>query len=152
MAGTAGYMPGATSADRNKFLRGDGTWAALLSSDHTYPLSIAADSGTNQLQLTASTKYKLTAGGSTFVFITPADTWRDIYVNGDPKVGNASNTKAINFTGNNLSISYTAPGTGTGQNSNYSTLTLSPNAWVPATSSNSGTPGIMPAPTSAQRT
>jgi hypothetical protein len=41
---------------------------------HTYPLSIAADSGTNQLTLSASTKYKLTAGGSTFVFTTPPDT------------------------------------------------------------------------------
>ena len=41
---------------------------------HAYPLSIAADSGTNQLTLSASTKYKLTAGGSTFVFTTPPDT------------------------------------------------------------------------------
>ena len=37
-----------------------------------FPLSIAADSGTNQLTLSASTKYKLTAGGSTFVFTTPS--------------------------------------------------------------------------------
>jgi hypothetical protein len=27
--GTAGYMPGATSADRLKFLRGDGSWVTL---------------------------------------------------------------------------------------------------------------------------
>ena len=40
---------------------------------HTHPLSIATDSGTNQLNLSASTKYKLTAGGSTFVFTTPTD-------------------------------------------------------------------------------
>lgn len=40
---------------------------------HTHPLSIATDSGTNQLTLSASTKYKLTAGGSTFVFTTPTD-------------------------------------------------------------------------------
>jgi hypothetical protein len=41
---------------------------------HTHTLSIAADSGTNQLTLSTSTKYKLTAGGSTFVFTTPPDT------------------------------------------------------------------------------
>ena len=41
---------------------------------HYHTLSIAADSGTNQLTLSASTKYKLTAGGSTFVFTTPPDT------------------------------------------------------------------------------
>lgn len=40
---------------------------------HTHPLSIATDSGTNQLSLSANTKYKLTAGGSTFVFTTPTD-------------------------------------------------------------------------------
>lgn len=40
---------------------------------HTYPLSIAADAGTNQLTLSANTKYKLTAGGSTFIFTTPTD-------------------------------------------------------------------------------
>lgn len=44
-------------------------------SDHTHSLSIAADSGTNQLTLAASTKYKLTAGGSTYVFTTPPNTW-----------------------------------------------------------------------------
>ena len=49
-------------------------------STHTHPLSIAADSGTNALTLSANTKYKLTAGGKTFIFTTPADTntWRPI--------------------------------------------------------------------------
>lgn len=74
-AGTAGYMPGAAVADRTKFLRGDGSWVALSQTDHTHTLSIAANSGTNQLSLAASTKYKLTAGGSTFIFTTPPNTW-----------------------------------------------------------------------------
>ena len=39
--------------------------------NHTHGLSIAADSGTNQLTLAASTKYKITAGGSTYIFTTP---------------------------------------------------------------------------------
>ncbi len=40
------------------------------SSTHDHTLSIAADSGTNQLTLAASTKYKLTAGGKSFIFTT----------------------------------------------------------------------------------
>ena len=43
------------------------------SSSHTHTLSIAADSGTNALTLAAGTKYKLTAGGSTFIFTMPAE-------------------------------------------------------------------------------
>jgi hypothetical protein len=39
---------------------------------HTHSLSIATDSGTSQLDMSANTTYKLTAGGSTFIFKTPA--------------------------------------------------------------------------------
>jgi hypothetical protein len=51
--------------------------------EHTHGLSIATDSGTNQLTLAANTKYKLTAGGSTYIFTTPPDnnTWRGIQNN-----------------------------------------------------------------------
>ena len=51
--------------------KGDLIYAPL---NHTHTLSIATDSGTNQLTLSANTKYKLTAGGSTFIFTTPPDT------------------------------------------------------------------------------
>lgn len=51
--------------------KADSVYAAI---DHTHPLSIAADSGTSQLTLSASTKYKLTAGGSSFVFTTSPNT------------------------------------------------------------------------------
>lgn len=40
---------------------------------HTHTTTIAADSGTNQLTLSANTKYKLTAGDTTFIFTTPTD-------------------------------------------------------------------------------
>ncbi len=49
-------------------------WKTLSDTTHTHPLSIAADSGTNQLTLSASTKYKLTAGGSSFIFTTSPNT------------------------------------------------------------------------------
>ena len=42
--------------------------------NHTHTASIAADTGTSALVMTANTKYKLTAGGSTFIFTTPKDT------------------------------------------------------------------------------
>lgn len=42
-------------------------------SNHTHGLSIATDSGTNQVTLAHGTKYKLTAGGSTLIFTMPSD-------------------------------------------------------------------------------
>jgi hypothetical protein len=47
----------------------DGT--ELSKVGHTHSLSIAADTGTNQLTMYANTKYKITAGGSTYIFTTP---------------------------------------------------------------------------------
>lgn len=41
---------------------------------HKHTTTIAADSGTNQLTLAASTKYKLTAGETNFIFTTPPNT------------------------------------------------------------------------------
>ena len=43
-------------------------------SNHKHTTTIAADSGTNQLTLAASTKYKLTAGETNFIFTTPPNT------------------------------------------------------------------------------
>ncbi len=43
-------------------------------SGHTHTTTIASDSGTNQLTLAASTKYKLTAGGTSYIFTTPPNT------------------------------------------------------------------------------
>jgi hypothetical protein len=40
VAGTAGYMPGAASADRGKYLRGDGSWVALSETSHTHSVKI----------------------------------------------------------------------------------------------------------------
>ena len=42
-------------------------------SDHTHTTTIAADSGTSALNMAANTTYKLTAGGSNYIFKTPAD-------------------------------------------------------------------------------
>ena len=48
--------------------------SAYATSGHTHTLNMAADTGTSQISLSANTKYKLTAGGSTYIFTTPSDT------------------------------------------------------------------------------
>ena len=45
---------------------------SYASSSHTHTLSIATDTGTSALTMQPSTKYKLTAGGSTYIFTTPS--------------------------------------------------------------------------------
>ena len=62
----------------NKFKVGDGTNyfeipIGTSAESHTHTLSIAGDSGTSSIALAASTKYKLTAGGSTYVFTSTPD-------------------------------------------------------------------------------
>lgn len=64
--------------DKNGKLAVNVPWTNVNSgyatSGHTHTLGIAADSGTNELSLAANTKYKITAGGDSFVFTTPKDT------------------------------------------------------------------------------
>jgi hypothetical protein len=130
----------------------DTTTVLPAMSNHTHTLSIATDTGENRLTLTPLTKYKLTAGGSTYIFTTPADTWREIYVNGTSQIGTGSDTKALNITtSGNLSVGYIATGTGTGQSSDYSTISIDATAWSGATSEEDGVAGYMPAPTIADR-
>ena len=51
-----------------------GTTASTVAiGNHTHTLTIATDSGTNQLTLAHNTKYKITAGGSSYIFTTPTD-------------------------------------------------------------------------------
>jgi len=49
------------------------TATTAAAGNHTHTTTIATDSGTNQLTMAANTKYKLTAGGTTYVFTTPPD-------------------------------------------------------------------------------
>lgn len=68
-AGTSGYVLKSNGS-------GAPTWIPQsdISSGNTYTTTIATDSGTNQLTLAHGTKYKLTAGGTSFIFTTPTDT------------------------------------------------------------------------------
>lgn len=80
-----------------KWLNQTGAWSTptaaeidAATSKHTHTLTIAGDSGTNALTLAANTKYKLTAGGSTFIFTTPAH----------QDISGKANLSGATFTGN----------------------------------------------------
>lgn len=47
-------------------------WSGKSDTSHTHTLSLASDTGTSSISLAPNTKYKLTAGGSTYIFTTPA--------------------------------------------------------------------------------
>ena len=146
-AGTAGYMPAPTSAQRNQFLRGDGTWVDL--NNYSLPTAsagtlggvkvgttLAISSGVLNLPTTGVTAgtYKrvtvdaygrVTSGDNTDI---DTNTWRNIYVDGTSEVGTGIDTKAINFkAGSNVAISYVAAGTGSGKsgNANYFDIVIS---------------------------
>ena len=80
------------------------------SSGHEHTLTIAADTGTSALDMAANTKYKLTAGGKTFIFKTPADSAPVTSVAGktgavtleasDVGLGNVGNFKAVSTVAN----------------------------------------------------
>lgn len=90
----------------NKFTVSDGTnsfevpitISGYATSGHTHTTSIAADSGSSALNMAANTTYKLTAGGTTFIFKTPADsnTWRPVGTGAsDAAAGNHTHTTSI---------------------------------------------------------
>jgi len=90
----------------NKFTVSDGTnsfevpitISGYATSGHTHTTTIAADSGTSALNMAANTTYKLTAGGTTFIFKTPADsnTWRPVGTGAsDAAAGNHTHTCKI---------------------------------------------------------
>lgn len=126
--------------------------------NHTHTLSIASDTGTSDLTLAYGGKYKLTAGGNTFIFTMPSaddtNTWRGIYTSGTSRVGNLITSKAMNFAADTgLAVEYIAAGTSIGQSGSddYFTIRMKGVQWVGATASANGTIGMMPAPTIAQR-
>lgn len=73
----SGYVPTSRTIN-SKALTSNITLSAsdvgASASDHTHTLSIASDTGTSSLSMSANTKYKLTAGGETYIFTTPSDT------------------------------------------------------------------------------
>lgn len=108
------------AVDANGLVSLQGITTSSLASSHTHDLSIAADSGTSALTMAANTKYKLTAGGSTFIFTTPPNpsigngTFQVVANSGTsgvatPFTANGSSAIALNFiNGNNTTAVVTA--------------------------------------------
>lgn len=128
-AGTAGYMPAPTTAQKSQFLRGDGQWVSL----NNYSLPTASNTTLGGVKtgaaITDTTGYTAISikDGVLYYKDTNSNTWRGIYVGGSSKVGTATNTKAINFAaGSNISITHLAAGTGSGQSgsADYSTIKI----------------------------
>lgn len=77
-----------------------GTLALVGDNNHTHTLSIASDTGTNQLTLAYGTKYKLTAGGSTFIFTMPTSDNTDHYPTTFTWTNGSTNGPTGSLTGN----------------------------------------------------
>ena len=88
-----------------------------------------AGSGTVTSVKVGTTSYTPTNGVISLpAYPTDTNTWRGIYVKGTSSIGTANTTKALNFAaGSNVSLSFAAAGTGSGQsgNANYGTITIS---------------------------
>jgi microcompartment protein CcmK/EutM len=90
------------------------TATTAAAGNHTHTTTIAADSGTNQLSLAANTKYKITTGGTSYVFTTPPDT-NTTYKANTTSIGSASGWSAgsattVTVSGDTLKITQgTAP-------------------------------------------
>lgn len=92
--------------DKNGKLAVNVPWTNVNSgyatSGHTHTLGIATDSGTNELTLAANTKYKITAGGDSFVFTTPKDnnTTYSAATTSDAGLMSAADKTKLNAMGN----------------------------------------------------
>jgi len=85
-----------TPPDTNTW-RPVGTGASdAAAGNHTHGISIATDSGTNQLTMAANTKYKLTAGGQSYIFTTPPDTNTTYNFTGTTFKSNTTSAIALN--------------------------------------------------------
>ncbi len=68
--GSSGFLLANGGVDNSSYALSNHTHSGYASSSHSHTLSIATDSGTSQITIEHSKKYKITAGGSTFIFTT----------------------------------------------------------------------------------
>lgn len=98
-------------------------------SNHTHTLSLVADTGTSSITLAASSKYKITAGGSTYIFTTPPNTWNALSTSQAGYVAKAPNDTGKFLRGDATWAAVTASNVGLGnvENTKLSTWAGSSN-------------------------
>ena len=113
-AGSIGLVPQPASADRTKFLKGDGTWATP--SDTTYSEATSSAYGLIKIGYSASGKnYPVQlSSGKAYVNVpwtdTDTNTWRPIALNGETKLSEDGGTTLNIVPGTNMSITHSTGG------------------------------------------
>lgn len=82
----------------------------VAAGNHTHTTTIASDTGTSQLSMAFGGKYKLTAGGTSYIFTLPssASTWTNNYYTTGLTVTTATTSSTITVKGNNSAVAGTA--------------------------------------------
>lgn len=88
------------------------TSTTAMAGNKTFTTTIATDTGTNQLTMSANTKYKLTTGGTSFVFTTPTDTTYSSEAAASGGTDVSLVTTGEKYTWNNKQDALTRPVTG----------------------------------------
>ena len=84
----------------SQFLKADGSVdsSSYSLSNHTHTLSIESSNDASQITLTHNTKFKISSGGSSYVFTTPSLPFASDTVTGITKVGAAGGAATYNHT------------------------------------------------------
>lgn len=101
--------------------------------NHTHTTSIATDSGTNQITLALGTKYKLTAGGTSYIFTMPSNPNTDTKVTQTNTTSDASEYRVLLSGGANDTTETTTARKNTNLRFNPSTNILSVGGSISAT-------------------
>lgn len=123
---------------------------AQISTEQSDPYYNLLEGGavTRYIQFKAGSNMTIKSSTSGIITFTSSytNTWRNIYTGGTSRVGTGTGTKAMNFAvAGNLSVSYLAAGTESGQsgNANYFTIKITANP------NSVGVAGYVAAPTKA---